>query len=418
MNDTNSSSDHVPDPALPTPTGAVESRAVVSTAPPSPGASSVPPSPEKLSSVGRGDPPAPSGPVHVGGLPGWAWAGAAVLTALAAVTTWMSWETRQQVRTLEQELVKRQQGSTEQSSEAKVLAKQAQDSARESAAKVSLLEERLAEVGLQRGQLEDLIQSLSRSRDENLVTDIDSAIRVAMQQSALTGGAEPLAAALRTADERLSRVNQPRLERLRRALSHDLEKVRSVSVADLGMLTSKLDEAARLVDELPLVSVASPEQGTSAPKASVLRPAAARTPGKVASAADAASAPDWWSGALTQWQVPLAAVWKELSSLVRVTRIDRPEAMLVAPDQAYFVRENLKLRLMNARVSLMSRQYEVAEADIQAAQMAIQRYFDLQSRRTQTALELLGQVAAQGKQVVIPRPDETLAVIATLTASR
>lgn len=354
-------------------------------------------------------------------LPGWVWAGAALLTALVAVTTWVSWETRQQVGGLEQELVKRQQGSSEQSSEARVLARQAQDSARESAAKVSVLEERLAEVGLQRGQLEELIQSLTRSRDENLVNDIEASIRVSLQQASLTGAAEPLAAALRTAEERLSRSDQPRLERLRRAVTHDLEKVQEVGVADLGTLLFKLDEAVRLVDDLPLVAAGGDANargratGVPASAASAVAARAVKT-GKAASTPASAADPAWHER-LSDWKLPLQAVWEQVAALVRVTRIDHPEAMLLAPDQAYFVRENLKLRLLNARLSLLSRQHASAEADLQSCLAAVSRYFDTKARKTVVMQELLQQVVAQGKQVVIPRPDETLAVIATLAAT-
>jgi uroporphyrin-3 C-methyltransferase len=69
--------------------------------------------------------------------------------------------------------------------------------AREAAAKMALLEARVAETSMQRSQVEELIQSLARSRDENVLADVEAAIRVAMQQSAITGSAEPLVAALR-----------------------------------------------------------------------------------------------------------------------------------------------------------------------------------------------------------------------------
>jgi len=182
---------------------------------------------------------------------------ALVAVVLAATAVWMTWDTRTQLHSLEQELVRRQQGSADQSAEALVLARQAQEVSRDSAAKAALLEARLAEVALQRGQLDDLIQSLSRSRDENVVADIEAAIRVAMQQSALTGSAEPLVVALRSADDRLARINQPRLERLRRAIASDLDRVRSVGVPDIGALLIKIDEVVRLADELPLVSEAA-----------------------------------------------------------------------------------------------------------------------------------------------------------------
>jgi uroporphyrin-3 C-methyltransferase len=111
-------------------------------------------------------------------------------------------------------------------------------------------------------------------------------------------------------------------------------------------------------------------------------------------------------------------VWSEARSLVRVTRIEHPEAMLLAPEQAYFLRENLKLRLLNARLALLSRQFDTAQTDLQGAQLALDRYFDRSSRRTQLAAELIRQVASQARQVGIPRPDNTLAALSTAAAGR
>lgn len=341
-------------------------------------------------------------------LPAWLSPALVVVAVVAAFAAWTAWDSREQVRGLELELVRRQQGSAEQASDARLQARQAQELARDAAAKVALLEARLADVTLQRSQLEDLIQSLSRSRDENVLADIDAALRVAMQQSALSGSAEPLVAALRSADERLVRINQPRLERVRRAVVRDLDRVRSAGVPDVGALLIKLDEAVRLADELPLLVQAA-------------RPAAAAAaPRKAAAASKAATGlwPDGWSAWLEDWSRPLQVAWTELSGLVRVTRIDRPEAMLIAPEQAYFLRENLKLRLLNARLSLLSRQSEAAASDLLMAQSAVQAYFEAGARKTQVMLDLLRQVQGQSRQLVLPRPDETLAATAAVAAGR
>jgi uroporphyrin-3 C-methyltransferase len=330
----------------------------------------------------------------------------AAAAVLSGVAIWVAWDSREQVRTLELELVRRQQGSAEQATEARTSAKQAQELARDTAAKITLLEARLTEVSMQRSQLDELIQSMSRSRDENLVVDIEAAVRVAQQQAALSGSVEPLVSALRTADERLARVNQPKLDRLRRAIARDLDRVRSAGVPDLGNLLIKLDEAVRLVDELPLqVSLSRPA-----------RPVVAAT----APAASAASS-DWWSRSLRtveDWATPLQRAWQEVQGLVRVTRIDRPEAMLVAPDQGFFLRENLKLRLLNARLSLLSRQAEAAQSDLRGAQLALQTYFDGSSRKTQLSQDLLRQVLTQSRQLNLPRPDDTLAAVMAVVAGR
>ena len=323
-----------------------------------------------------------------------------VLAALAAAALVFAWNTQQRVKTLENELVKRQQDSSGQATEARLAARQAQELARESAAKLSLLEARVAEASLQRSQLEDLIQSLSRSRDENVLADVDAAVRVAMQQTAITGSAEPMLATLRQSDERLARYNQPRLERVRRAIAQDVDRVRAAGVSDIAVLTIRLDEVIRLVDELPLLAAD--------------RKPTARTAPVVAAAA---SMPGWSGAASERWRAWTDTLVQEVRGLVRVTRIDNPEAMLVAPEQAYFLRENLKLRLLNARLALLSRQFDTAQIDLRDAQATLERYFERGHKRVMIALEGVKQVGAQARQVSVPRPDATLAAIAIATAT-
>ncbi|MEP7058377.1 MAG: uroporphyrinogen-III C-methyltransferase [Caldimonas sp.] len=345
-----------------------------------------------------------------------AWVVAAVALLLALVGVGLAWKADQRVRSIEQELVRRQQDSAGQSAEAKMFAKQAQEGARDAAAKVALLEARVAEVALQRSQLEELMQSLSRSRDENLLVDVDAAIRVAMQQTAITGSAEPLVASLKQIDERLARYNQPRLEGVRRSIARDLDRVKTASVADISTLTIKLDEAIRMVDELPLLGEAQPYADRSRAAASAPRaPASA-----AARAASAASAPSghWARDVNDATARLLGRAWDEVRSLIRVTRIDHPDAMLLAPDQAFFLKENLKLRLLNARLALLSRQFDTAQGDLQSAQASLERYFDRSSRRTVLAAELLRQVAGQARQGGEQRPDDTLAALAAAAAGR
>lgn len=352
--------------------------------------------------------PEPSGP-------GRAWmVMGAVLLVISVTAVALAWKAEQRVSSLEQELVRRQQESAKQAVEAQMLAKQASEGMGAAAAKVALLEARVAEVALQRTQLEDLIQSLSRSRDENLLVDIEAALRMAMQQGAITGSTEPLVLALRQSDERLARFSQPRLEGVRRAIARDLDRVRSVGALDIASLTIKLDEVMRMVDDLPLLSVADPKRDL--PRESARGASAAAKPASAASAPAAQTLwPAAWSEAWARWT---ASAWDEVRSLVRVTRIDHPDAALLAPEQAYFLRENLKLKLLNARLALLSRQFPTAQADLQSAQQSLDRYFDRSSRRATAASELLRQVAMQARQTSLPRPDDTLAALATAAAGR
>lgn len=355
---------------------------------------------------------------------GWVRWAIVILSVVAGGAGWVAWTTQKKVQNLEQELVRRQVDSQNQATEARVLARQAQESAREATARTTLLETRIAEVALQRSQVEDLIKTLSLSRDENLVADIEAGLRVASQQASLTGSAEPLIAAMQSADDRLARARQPRLDNIRRALAKDLDRVRATRVADTGSLTIRLDEAARLVDEVPLLN--QPEatmapaprpEPTKAPAKAAPRNKLSATPAPTASAPDAASSA--WGSQVLDWTKGAAqSFWNETRSLIRLTRINQPEGMLISPEQGFFLRENIKLRLLNARLALLSRQNAVALADLQTVQTTIPRYFDAQSRKTQLLQSMLADVAAQSQQTTVPRPDDTLAALATVSGGR
>ncbi|MFM7703865.1 MAG: uroporphyrinogen-III C-methyltransferase, partial [Rubrivivax sp.] len=235
-------------------------------------------------------------------------------------------------------------------------------------------------------------------------------------------------AALRQADERLARYSQPRLERVRRAVLLDRDRVTAAAQVDLPTLTLRLDELIRLVDDLPLVAAvdrrptrAEARAGTAAgtPGAAGGAGGAARVVSAAASApAGAVAGPSWprWIG--DNARTMLLQAWAEVRALVQVSRIDDPDAALLTPEQAFFVRENVKLRLLNARLALLSRQYDIAQADLRDAQSIVERYFDRSSRRVGAAGEQLRLIAGQARQVALPRPDATLAALATAVAGR
>lgn len=349
-------------------------------------------------------------------LPGLALLGAALALVVAALSY-------QKLSSVQELLARQSAESLGTAAEAKALARQAQESVREATARLGVAEVRLSEVALQRGQLEDLIQSLSRSRDENLVVDIDSALRLAQQQAQLSGTVEPLLAALRSAEQRLARAAQPRLARLRAAIGRDLERVRAASGFDLPGLLLRLDDVARQVDELPLANGApsaapgsAPYNATTGFSATAPKPAASASSTSAptergAGAADKPATTPWW-----------AEVWSrvqhEARRLLRVSRIDEPEAALLAPEQGFFLRENLKFRLLNARLSLLSRQTEVARADIAASQVSVKKYFDASARKTQLAQQALAQAYVQAGKMDLPPLDDSLAALATAAAGK
>ncbi len=319
---------------------------------------------------------------------------------------------------IQETLARQSLDTSTQSVEAKTLAKSAQDSVRETSVRQSVIEAKLSEVALQRSQLEELMTSMSRSRDENLVVDIDSAVRLAQQQASLTGTAEPLLAALRAADQRIARAAQPRLAPLQRAIAKDTERIKAATLSDTPGLLVKLDELARMVDDLPLANAVAQSSGNAAVKAALAKSPVAKSAAKSASGAagadDASPAAQW-----PQWLQTIAgAVRDEARGLVRVSRVDAPEAALLSPEQSFFVRENLKLKILNARLGLLARQSDASRADLQQAATSLSRYFDATARNTAQAQGLVLQIQSQLKATEVPRVDDTLAALATAAAGR
>nr|WP_260305616.1 uroporphyrinogen-III C-methyltransferase [Variovorax sp. Sphag1AA] len=317
-----------------------------------------------------------------------------VLAIVALVALVISIALWQKVSGMQEQLARQSADALAQSLEARTLARQAQEVVRDTAARLALTETRVNEVTLQRAQLEELMQSLSRSRDENLVVDIEAAVRSALQQAQVTGNVQPLLATLKAGDQRIARASQPRLAPLQRAMQHDADRLRASASADVGEALQKIDELIRNLDDLPVVNAVAMRGSGSALQAEPVPPGA-----------------PWWERVLL-------TVRGEARSLLRVGRIDRPEAVLLTPDQTFFLRENLKLKLLNARLSILSRQVETARGELAAVSVSLNRYFDPASRRVQAAATLLQQIQAQVKTTEPPRVDETLAALATAAAGR
>lgn len=300
----------------------------------------------------------------------------------------------QKIAGMQEQLAQQSARSLALATEAKTLAAQAQTLVQDSTARVALQEARVAELSLQRSQFDELMRSLARSRDENLVVEIEANLRLAQQQAQLTGSVAPLITALRNADQRIVRAAQPTLAPLQRSIARDLERIKTVALSDTPALMGKVEDLIRRVDQLELANAVAtkPTRGTGP-----------------------AAAPALTGSAWTSW---LASSWSELKALVRVSRIEDPEAVLLTPEQGFFLRENLKLKLMGVRMALLSRQPDQARSEVDEATELVRRNFDSRSDFGKATLALLRMVHNQLGQLEVPRIDQTLTVLAGATAGR
>ena len=194
-----------------------------------------------------------------------------VVALVALLMAGVLWQKLEQTQ---KELARQSAESASDAKDARTTATETESQFQELQARLSVAEVRLSEVSLQRSQLEELMLSLSRSRDDNLVQDLEATLRLALQQAQLTGSAQPLLSALQASDQRIARAAQPRLNPVQRAIARDIDRIRSAALADIPALALQIDELVRQVDAWPVANAVGPAYVAPATEA----PAAPATP--------------------------------------------------------------------------------------------------------------------------------------------
>ncbi len=312
--------------------------------------------------------------------------GFVVVLAVAAIALaalgW--WDNRHTDATLRTEVAKRLTDADAAIAQSRVRDSAIANELREAQAKVALLETRLSESQTQQASLEALYRELAPSRDEVALNEIEQVLLLASQQLSIAGNVQAALAALQLADAKLARTDRPQWVALRRALARDIDKLKSLPYVDVAGMGVKIDQAIAAIDTLPLAR----DERLPAP--------APPTPPADESA----------------WLRSLRDAWTELKSLVRIEVADRPAAPLVPPAQTYFLRENLRLRLLSARISLLSHDDTGFKSDVTAANAWTKQYFDTRTKTVQSLVASLTQLAAT------PMPTELPDLAASITAAR
>ena len=321
------------------------------------------------------------------------WRHPALIVALLAVILlgWQWLETRSRLSSLHEELARRLQEGDSVAKESRGMARQSQESVEALHGKIGALEAKLDEAQGQQVALESMYQEVTRTRDERVLAEVEHAINIALQQLQLAGNVPGALIALQSADAQLARADRPQFLVLRKALAHDIDRLKAVSVPDLSGMALKMESVVSVVDTLPL---AFEERPSSAPAAA---PAEPGPRGLVASF--------------------LGDMWAELKSLVRIERLDRPDPSVLSPGNAFFLRENLKLRLLNARLALLQRDARIFGDDLRMAQFWIERHFDLRAKVTQNAIATLKQLSGTGITLELPVLNETVAALSATRVS-
>ncbi len=317
----------------------------------------------------------------------------ALLIALAAAgfTAWQNYELRRDRAQLELDLARKLEQIETIGSDSRRLSNDARDVVRDVEARLGQIEARLAGIQNQRLAIEALYDELSQSRDEWTLAEVEQILLVASQQLQLAGNVKAALIALEAADARLARSNRPQLTQVRRVIAQDIERLKSSPFVDVTGIGLKLESVISKVDELPLVMQTRPAGGNEHV------------------AADSAE---------QGWRLLIAELWHDMLSLVRIERIDTPDTPLLAPEQAFFLRENLKLRLLGARLALLARDQAAYRADLAAAVDWSARYFDTAAPSVAASIDTLNELAQSDIQIDLPDVSASLGAVRTYRLAR
>ncbi|KPC52033.1 uroporphyrinogen-III C-methyltransferase [Amantichitinum ursilacus] len=234
----------------------------------------------------------------------------------------------------------------------------------------------------QQATLNNLYDSLTRTETQRALADIEQTLTAASQQLQLAGGVDAALVALNSADQKLLELNKPELITVRQVLSKDIEKLKTLPALDIVGMTAQLDSVMETLDRLPLAIDTHPVVPLGNQPAS--------------------------RGAVTDFG---SEVWNELKQLIVIRRMDKPDAVLLSPDQAFFLRENIKLRLLDARSALLRHDQKSYSADLAAAQKYLQQYFDNSAANTQEVQARIKQLAQASLTLTLPTLDTSLAAV-------
>ena len=314
------------------------------------------------------------------------------LAVLVIIFLWQWLDGHRAISDMQEQLAKKIAEMDGSSKANQMLLTQSQDQVRELFAKVAMLESRYAESQNQRAALETLYNDLSVNRDETALAEVEQMLLIAAQQLQLSANVKAALIAMQSADGRLQRMDRPAFNGLRKAISQDMDKLRALPSVDMTGINFQLNNLITAVDQMPLTY----QQ-------------------RAANEVVAQAVPQKDE---TVWQKLLREIWQEVKQLVRIENTSKTEIPLLPPNQEFFLRENLKLRLLSARLALLSHDEDSFRQELKTAQLWAVRYFDGKSNEGMRMSDGLKKLAASDISIELPDISPSLQAVRNYRLTR
>ena len=312
-----------------------------------------------------------------------------VVLVIGAITTlgWQWLNTRHRFNAIEQSLSQKLEQYQTINKQSLELARLAQERSVQANMRTIVLEQKLAESRDQQEALQTLYTQLAESRESTAVAEVEQLLNIASQQLQLNGNVKSALLALQAAQKRLEPLDLPRAIQLRETLNTEIENLREVPQIDIINMSTQLTQLSELCGRLPLISERQPTLNAKATSEKVSTPS------------------------MSPLNTFVHNIWDDIKNLITVERINKPEPPLLAADQAFYLRENMKLRLLTARIALLQHDEATYKADLNTVRNWLNEYFDTRHPDAIKAFNLLNKLSSNNISIELPQLTESFAAV-------
>ncbi|MGL9750328.1 MAG: uroporphyrinogen-III C-methyltransferase [Symbiopectobacterium sp.] len=202
-------------------------------------------------------------------------------------------------------------------------------------------------------------------------------------------------ALLKSADGSLADMNDPSLLELRRAIANDISALASVGQVNFDGIILRVNQLTDQVDNLRL---ADNTQDDDAPMD--------ETDGEL-------------SATLSEWRQNLSKSWHNfMSDFITIRRRDSNAEPLLAPNQDFYLRENIRTRLLTAAQAVPRHQNEIFKQSLETVSTWVRAYFDTSDLGTKAFLEQVDSLSQQPVSLDVPTTLQSQPLLEKLMQTR
>jgi uroporphyrin-3 C-methyltransferase len=231
----------------------------------------------------------------------------------------------------------------------------------------------------QQTTLGEAVSKINRDQQKGvnqyLVDESAQLLRLANNSVLFSADVNSAINALSLADAQLKSVADPRYSTVRTQILREVNALRNVQLPDLEALSTRLQGLVQLVPSLPLEN--EPE-------------------------AQAIGVKPVLGEQVITWRTELRKVWQDTLNSVQIQRVNQPPVPLLAPEQRYFLDQNLILTIEKAELAMIQGRPVLFKMTIENAEAWLTEYFDLSDSRVQSVIQELNVLAAQPFNSAMP----------------